>query len=566
MFATLAASMVPPLLHLQLALLVLALVVLLRRHLADVRALPRRVRILLLLVVAASAALRLGNVEAAAIVYSDEFEALLSARHMLLEHGLGYPLNLGMMAPAHRPGYPALVAVPLALGGASDRAAAVASAVLGTLAVPLTFALACLLFGDAWGALAAAALIGLHPDHLRYSVTGWSAAASHATSLLALVLVAYAARPGRSRAWSLAAALAAGLSTQVRAANTLLVPVGALWLWRGSGARPALLFAAVSLLPSALLLAAIPPGGAPSGLPCPWAEGACTELSLARVFSEPSSIGVRGALPGYLLHVFAGVARWGDGPREAAPDLVTGLLGTQRWGIDPLAVAASALALAGLAARPSRGHALVWGLMLSLIAANSLFASDPRLVLDAVCLVPVLAGAGAGALAQRLPGGGRAAAVIVVILLLRFHTQGAAPMLRLHRGEAEGEDARAVADLLFQHASVARLLGAAGVGGCAIVSPIPIATAFSTGDDGVDVRAVARDPALRARVGERARNGCVLYLETCSDWVRAEDEERVRSSFRLAPLGSLGPCRTWSGEERIVSLFRLRPLARGSAP
>ena len=553
-------TLVPVVLHLHIWALALVLVLLVRRHHRDVLDLPREVRNCLLLLVLVAAGLRLSNLEAAAIVYSDEFEVLLSARHMLVYNRVGYPLNLRLLPPAHRSGYPALTTVPLALLGGTDRAAALVSAIAGILAVPLTFALVHLLFRDPWGALAAAALVALSPEHVRYSITGWSAASSFTLTLLALFLAVYSSRRGRILAWTVAAAIAAGLATQVRTADTVVVPVIALYLWYGTGARRAALFTAVALVPSLLLLAALPPGTAPEGgLPSPWAEGAFEEFSFDKVLQEESDIGTKGSLPGYPLHVFAGVRYWTPGPPEPSADPIIRVLGNQRGDVDPLVVWATLLAVSGVAARPRRGHVLVLGYVLTLIAANSFFASDPRHVLNAVCLLPVLTGAGLGALASSFPGGGRTAAALLVILLLRFHTQGTAVMLQLHAGKA-GAAAGPLDDLFFQNARIGRWLAASPFRDCTVISSIPLATAFYTGSSAVDIRAAARDEKLRDRLRALARSECVLYLDTCADWVPAQETATVSRTLSLELAARTGTCRSWTdlGTERDVMLYRMQ--------
>lgn len=554
-------TLIPVVLHLHIWVLALVLVLLVRRHRRDVLDLPRGVRYCLLLLVLVAAGLRLSNLEAAAIVYSDEFEVLLSARHMLVHTRVGYPLNLRLLPPAHRSGYPALTTVPLALLGGTDRAAALVSAIAGILAVPLTFALVHLLFRDPWGALAAAALVALSPEHVHYSVTGWSAASSFTLTLLALVLAVYSSRRGRALPWTVAAAIAAGLATQVRTADTVVVPVIALYLWYGTGARRAALFTAVALVPSLLLFAALPPGAAPQGgLPSPWAEGAFEEFSFDKVLQEGSDIGTNGSLPGYLLHVFAGVHYWTPGPPEPSTDPIIRVLGNQWGDIDPLVVWATLLAFSGMAVRPRRGHVLVLGYILALIAANSFFASDPRHVFNAACLLPVLAGAGLGALASSFPGGGRTAAALLVIMLLRFHTQGTPAMLQLHAGKA-GAAAGSIDDLFFQNARTGRWLASSPFRDCTMISSIPLATAFYTGSPAVDVRAAAGDVKLRDRLRALARSECVLYLDTCADWVPVRERAMVQRTLPLEVAARAGTCRSWIDPEKARSVMLYRVLS-----
>jgi len=236
------------------------------------------------------------------------------------------------------------------------------------------------------------------------------------------------------------------------------------------------------------------------------------------------------------------------------------VLGNQWGDVDPLVVWATLLAIAGVAARPQRGHVLVLGYVIALIAANSFFASDPRHVFNAVCLLPVLAGVGLGALANSFPGGGRTAAALLVIMLLRFHTQGSAAMLQLHSGNA-GTAAGPLDDLFFQNARTGQWLASSPFRECTMVSPIPLATAFYTGSPAVDVRAAAGDVKLRDRLRALARSECVLYLDTCADWVPVRESATVQRTLPLEVAARAGTCRSWIDTEKARSVMLYRVLS-----
>jgi len=178
----------------------------------------------LLVVLVAAAALRfasaftIGDVTA---LHGDEGYYLRGARS--LAAGRGYP---GALRP---PGYPAFVAVALALGGGSLRVARVAQIVVALIGIAALFELVRVRFGSR-AAFLSAGLYALHPTLVFYSHLFWSE-----TLVVTLLLLAFLCleRFDRDRrpAWLAAAGVTLGAAVLTRDMLLFFVPVIVAWLW-----------------------------------------------------------------------------------------------------------------------------------------------------------------------------------------------------------------------------------------------------------------------------------------------------------------------------------------------
>lgn len=153
-------------------------------------------------------------------------------------------------------GYPAFLGALFKIFGASVLVGQVANAVLGTLAVLLTWAIARVLFGDPVARLAGVAM-AVFPGQIFYCAVLGSESLGQVMLLGALCTSLYAIRGGGATGWAVVTGVATGAGMLVRpVVGVLVAAVPFLWIVRG--ARPWAVTRSTAVLVAAVCLAMCP--------------------------------------------------------------------------------------------------------------------------------------------------------------------------------------------------------------------------------------------------------------------------------------------------------------------
>jgi 4-amino-4-deoxy-L-arabinose transferase-like glycosyltransferase len=183
----------------------------------------------------------------------DEREYLALARSVAAGDGFTYPADEPLQGTAQRfgraPGYPLFLAA-LAVTDRYDRAPArvkIAQSIIGALCIWLIAAIAWRAAGPR-AAIVAAAIAAVYPPLVWTPSYVWSETLFSVLALsaaLALMRGAASRVPDSDRR-SLAGAVLTGLAILTRPVMLFFLPLAAIWLWRGRGARAAVTFLLVA--------------------------------------------------------------------------------------------------------------------------------------------------------------------------------------------------------------------------------------------------------------------------------------------------------------------------------
>lgn len=470
--------------------------------LARLRPLVSRRRALSLAAVCAAAlAARLVLVPAGPRNLYDELEHRNIAENVRRSGALAESLaggfsDLDVLTPAYWPGgYHCLAAYAVPLLGGGERGHQRLNALFGAAALPVVFALACLLWRSSAAGLAAAVLLALLPLHLRYS-----ACSDLSASSFLFVSAAWLALAGAGP-WTAAAGLA--LAAHFRPENVLLLPL-VLLSGPGRAARAAFVLAASTPALAVLLRARLT------------------------------------ALPGY-----------GESPAASLGALLWHVPENLLWLAGP---ASAGLALAAAAVLASRGGRLppesrpraralaAWSgaLFLAVCAFKTARFSDglhDRYALPLFLPLVVLA---SGAVLAERRAAGACAAAFGALCLFAYPGLG-----RSHPAELERRR-------FLERAS------AALPEGVPVLTFMPAAVLSTSGAPSVSLR-LLQDGGLLAELERRGRAGRLVLFEDFWAPMRREEFERRKAELaRRYTTTTLVEERSGSGERLAFDLLTLK--------